>query len=146
MIGDRAEAPRGHFRLWVCRSGIWRLEVDEPNLIVNNSKQVHAQLLGGDVTNQSVTKIGFGTGTNVPDVGNSALTNAVIKALDSHNYPASNEVNFNFSLGTSEANGTSISEFGLLTAANTLYARKVRGVPIAKTNTISFSGTWTITF
>lgn len=34
---------------------------EEKNLIVIGSQQAHAKLLGGDVANQSVTRVGFGT-------------------------------------------------------------------------------------
>ena len=82
-------------------------------------------MLGGDVTGQSVTQIGFGTGAVVPVFANTSLTaGAFVKALDGHSYPATNQVQFAFSLLTTEANGIAISEFGLLTAGSALYARK----------------------
>jgi hypothetical protein len=37
-------------------------------------------------------------------------------------------------------------EFGLLTGAGTLYARKVRSAALNKAADITLSGTWTISF
>jgi hypothetical protein len=120
--------------------------MDDANIIVNMSKGVHAQLLGGDVTGQSVTQIGFGSGANAPDPGNTTLTGAYLKALDGHSYPQVNQVQFAFSLGSAEANGLQLMEFGLLTAGGTLYARRVRSSPISKDTTVSLTGSWTIQF
>lgn len=121
-----------------------------PNLIVVGSQQIHARLLGGAVTNQSVTQIGYGTNGTAPAFGNTALTGAYTKALDSVTYPNTNQVQFNFSLGVggtdTGAYGLAISEFGLLTAAGTLYARKTRSAPLNFNSDISFQGSWTISF
>lgn len=119
---------------------------DEQNLIVDGWKQVHSRLLGGDITGNSVTKIGFGTNGSAPVAGNTVLTGVFSKTVDAVSYPASNLVRFNFSLSSVENNGMGIMEFGLLTTGGTLYARKVRGSALAKTVDISISGTWTITF
>lgn len=116
------------------------------NLIVNGAKTQLAHLLGGDTTGRPVSQIGFGTNGTPPVVTNTALTGAFIKNTGTVSYPASNQVRFAFSLLTSEANGISIIEFGLLSTDNTLFSRRVRGSAIVKDNTISFSGTWTISF
>lgn len=138
--------PTGEFRLHVWRRGVLIETVREPNLVVDNYKFLQARLLGGDVTNRSVTRFGVGTSGATPAGGNTALTAQFAKALDSVSYPAANQVSFNFSLGTAEANGKALLEFGLLTDDNTLYARKVRAVALDKTLDISFTGSWVITF
>jgi hypothetical protein len=117
-----------------------------PNLIVDNYKQIHARLLGGDVTNRSVTRIGFGTSGTAPAGGNTSLTGAYTKNVDAVTYPLTNQVQFAFSLGTGEANPLAIMEFGLFTAGGVLYARKVRSAALNKETDLSFSGTWLITF
>lgn len=117
-----------------------------PNLIVDGSKQTHARLLGGDIANRSITTFGVGTSGTAPAAGNTALTAAFTKAIDAVTYPATNSVQFAFSLGSAEANGKAILEFGLFTAGGVLYARKVRATALNKDTDISFSGTWTITF
>ena len=136
----------GLFTLKVYQCGRLIEEYEDHNLIVDTSRQVHARLLGGDVANRSVTKIGFGTNGTAPMVGNTTLTAAFVKAIDTVAYPATNQVQFNFSLGTSEANGTNIFEFGLLTAGDTLYARKVRSAFLSKDSDISLTGAWIIHF
>jgi hypothetical protein len=119
---------------------------EEKNLIVDLSKQVHAKLLGGAVTNQSIAQIGFGTNGTAPVVGNTSLTGAYTKAIDGVSYPATNQVQFNFSLASTENNGMAIMEFGLLTAGGTLYARKVRSAALNKDTDVSITGSWIISF
>lgn len=140
------KAPTGLFVLNVYRDGKLIDRIEEKNLIVDNSKLIHSRLLGGDVTNRSVTQFGVGTNGTAPAGGNTALTSSYIKALDDVSYPATNQAQFDFSLLTSEANGKAILEFGLLTAGSMLYARKVRAVALNKESDISFAGSWTISF
>ena len=145
---DPAKAPSGHFLLTVRRKGLIvpELCVDEPNLIVDVSKTVHARLLGGDVANRSITQIGYGTSGTAPAAGNTGLTGAFLKAVDSVSYPTSSQVSFAFSLASGENNGMAILEFGLFTAGGALYARKVRSVALNKASDLTLSGTWTISF
>lgn len=146
-LADKFErAPSGLFVLRVYRRGELVEVFEENNLIVVGSQQVHAKLLGGSVANQSVTQIGYGTNATAPVFGNTALTGAYTKNVDTVTYPASNQVQFAFSLGSGEANGMAISEFGLITAGGTLYSRKVRSAPLNKDVDLSFSGAWTISF
>lgn len=138
--------PRGLFVLDVYRRGELIERYEDKNLIVDGSKQVHAKLIGGSVANQSIAKFGVGTSGTAPANGNTSLTNSYIKAIDSVTYPQTNQASFAFSLGTAEANGLAIIEFGLFTTAGTLYARKVRSAALNKDTDISFAGTWTISF
>lgn len=146
LIDHFDREPTGDFRLEVFRRGRLIEVFEEKNLIVANSKQIHARLLGGDVTNRSITQIGFGTNPAAPTSGNTTLTDAYVKNVDNVSYPAAHQVRFAFSLGTAEANGKAISEFGLLTEGNMLYARKVRAAPLNKESDLTFAGTWTINF
>lgn len=138
--------PSGIFELAIYRNGKLIEEVREHNLVVDNYKVTHARLIGGDVTNRSVTTFAVGTNGTAPVGGNTAITNSFTKAVSSVTYPAGNQVSFAFSLASGEANGKAIMEFGLLTAGGLLYARKVRSVALNKESDISFTGTWTITF
>lgn len=140
------KGPRGLFVLNIYRRGELIERVEDKNLIVDGSKLIHAKLLGGDVTNRSVTQFGVGTNGAAPAGGNTALTGAYVKNVDLVEYPSTNQVAFDFSLTTAEANGMAILEFGLLTQGGVLYARKIRAQPLNKANDISFSGTWTISF
>jgi hypothetical protein len=145
-LHDSPRAPTGHFHLEVRRGDEIVEIVDEPNLIVTASTTIHANLLGGNVTNNSVTQISYGTNGTAPVVGNTTITAPFTKALDGVTYPAANQVAFAFSLATTEDNGVAIMEFGLLTAAGTLYARKVRALALNKASDLSLSGSWVISF
>lgn len=139
--------PRGELYYEVRRAGKLIEVVRERNLIVDNSKTIHAKLLGGTSLNQTVTQFGVGTSGTAPVGGNTALTAPFLKAIDgSPTFPATGQVQFAFSLATTEANGLAIMEFGLLTANNTLYARRVRATALNKASDISLAGLWLITF
>lgn len=145
QLSDSAQAPSGRFKLTVFRRGILVEEIDEPNLIVNLSKGIHAQLLGGNFAGNNVSVIGFGTNGTAPAAANTSLTGAYTKALDGVSYGAG-AVTFAFSLLATEANGLAIQEFGLITASGALYARKTRSRVLNKDSDFAFTGTWTITF
>ena len=145
-LRERCFGPRGRFMLDVYRRGRLVERLDEPNLIVGGSRAILAALLGGNVTNKSVAKIGFGTNPTDPSVGNSALTAPHLKAVDNVTYPSDGVVSFAFSLGVGEANGMAISEFGLLTGADALFARRVRAGPLNDTASVLLSGSWQIIF
>lgn len=145
-LSDEHAGPRGRLRVTVRRGGEVIEEMDEDNLIVDVSKTIHSRLLGGATSGKTVTTIGFGTNGTAPVAGNTALTSAFTKAIDSVSYPASNQVQFNFSLLSTEANGKDILEFGLLTGDGSLYARRVRSGVLSKQSDISLTGSWVITF
>lgn len=140
------KGPQGLFVLEIYRRGELIERFEEKNLIVDGSKPTHARLLGGDVTNRSVTKFGVGTSGTTPVGGNTGLTSSYVKTVDGVDYPDTNKVRFQFSLGSGEANGKAIMEFGLFTAGNALYARKVRSSSLNKESDIALAGTWTIVF
>lgn len=143
---DEQQKPRGIFLLNIYHKDKLIERFEDDNLIVTVGRESVARLVGGDVAGRSVTQIGFGTNGTTANPANTALTGAFVKAIDSHSYPVGTSVQFNFSLGTSEANGLSISEFGLLTSAGYLHARKVRNGPLLKDVDISLMGTWTLVY
>lgn len=146
-FNEQIRRPTGDFHLEVFRRGELIDVYDDHNLVVDASKQQLARLIGGDVTSRSITTIGFGTGNSAPAVGNTSLTAGYFsKALGAVTYPATNAVQFAFSLGTSEGNGLSIVEFGLFCANGTLFARKTRGGIIVKDTDLSLTGSWRINF
>lgn len=144
-LTETVAAPVGTLRLKVFRHGRLIESWEARNLIVNGSKALLASLLGGAVAGKSITKIGFGTNGTAPAAANTALTGAFVKAVDAPTY-AAGAVTFPFTLASGEANGVSIIEFGLLSADNTLFSRRVRATPIVKAADISFIGSWTIQF
>lgn len=147
LIVERSVSPEGRIYVEVRRRGELVDVMHEKNLIVSGASAVFASLLGG--TSQSVnavTQIGFGTNGTAPASGNSSLTGAYTKAIDSVTYPVAGTVQFNFSLGTGEDNGMAILEFGLFTAAGTLVSRRVRSSALNKGTDVSLTGNWQIVF
>lgn len=146
LVDSIGARPTGIFTLQVFRRGELVEEYEDRNLVVDGSKQQLARLIGGDVANRSITKIGFGTSGSAPAAGNTTLTDAYVKLLGAVSYPTATSVEYAFSLGSSEANGKAIIEFGLFTGGDVLFARKVRGGAILKDSDLSIAGSWRITF
>ncbi|WP_269497181.1 hypothetical protein [Castellaniella sp. S9] len=142
---DRPSELKGVFEIQIYRAGRLVDAIREDNLIVNGAKSQLARLVGGDGALRHIQKIGFGTGTAAANPNDTALTSAYIKNLSGHSYPTTGRVQFSWALSNAEANGKSITEFGLICADNTLFSRKVRA-PISKDDDISLTGTWTIIF
>lgn len=145
-ISDSSKVARGIFTLDIFRRGELLEHYEDDNLIVDQGRTNITRLLGGDGAGLQIAQIGFGTNGAVALPGNTALTGAYIKAIDAHAYPTATSVLFNFSLGTTEANGMAIYEFGLFTMSGLLHARKVRGGPLAKASDLSLSGTWQLLY
>lgn len=136
---------KGDFRLVVKKNGVVIEEYRDHNMIMNVAKAAMAQLISGSGTGKTITKIGVGTNGVGPAPTDTALTSSYSKNVTSVNYPATGQAQFNWSLGTTEANGLSIKEFGLICGDATLFARKTRGA-IEKQDDISLDGSWTIIF
>lgn len=135
----------GEFELRIYRAGQLVDEIVERNLIVNGALGQLARLIGGDGASRHITHIGFGTGTAAASPDNTGLTGAFWKPVTAVTYPATGHAAFSWSLSTAEANGLSITEFGLRCADNTLFSRKVRAA-IVKDSDLSLTGIWTIKF
>lgn len=135
----------GLFHVDIWRNGKLIDTIDECNLIVNGAKNQLARLIGGDGANRQINRIGFGLGVTAASPNDTALTGALIKAVGGHSYPATGQVQFDWTLSTAEGNGAAITEFGLFCADDTLFARKVRA-PIQKEADLSLTGSWTIIF
>ncbi len=139
-------ALRGHFRMKVYRRGELIDEYEDHNLIVNAARSAMARLIAGDGTGKNINRIAFGTNASTPAPGDTAITSAYSKAVQGFSYPAPGQVEISWNLLVTEANGKSISEFGLLCSDGTLFARKSRTKPIEKDSDISIEGQWLIIF
>lgn len=135
----------GVLEIQIFRRGVLVETISGENLIVNAAKSQLARLVAGDGAQRYIQKIGFGTGTSAANPNNTTLTAAYIKNLSGHTYPEAGQVQFAWALSNAEANGKTITEFGLICADDTLFSRKVRA-PISKDDDISLTGTWTIIF
>lgn len=136
----------GRLKIWVKKGGKLVEKMDEHNLIVDNAKTVMAHLAGGDVSSRSIAKVAFGENGTAPSASDKEITNPYEKDVDSVEYPQDGQVTFHFSLGSAEANGKMILEFGLLCADGTLFARRIRSEALAKEQDITIDGEWTIAF
>lgn len=119
-------------------------DYEDNNLVVTLGKANTAQLLAGAATGKKINKIAVGIGTTPPDVADMALTTPFIKNVDGYSFPNTNEVLFSWTIETTEANGLSITEFGLMNDSGVLFARKIRSA-IIKSSSIKLVGTWKIT-
>lgn len=134
----------GEFHLKVFENGILINEFIDKNLVVKTGKDKIADMLVNGPAGFLVKKISFGSnGTAPANTDTSPLANNFDKLLDSSSVLGS-VCTFNFSLLTSENNGATIEEFGLLLDAGALFARKT-GITVIKNNTISMTGVWTVT-
>jgi hypothetical protein len=137
---------KGEVHVQIFKNGVLIEDSHINNLVVNVGKQSLAALIGGasGYANKRVSKVGFGT-SGAPTAGaNTALENAVIKALDGVTLSGT-AVTFEYALEANQGNGLTIREFGLYSIDDTLFSRITRN-PIVKTADIRIAGTWKITF
>ena len=139
-------ALRGRLCYTVFKNGVPVERFEDSNLIVNGARPQMAHLIAGDVSGRSIDRIAVGTNGEEPDVTDTEITGSFIKLVDGFEYPADGQVQINWKLLVSEANGKKIHEFGLLTADGTLFARRIRENPISKESDISIEGQWIIIF
>jgi hypothetical protein len=137
---------KGTLRYTVFKNGVPVEQFEDSNLIVNGARLQMARLIAGDVAQRSINRISVGTSGDTPTVADTTITGAFTKAVDGFSYPANGQVQINWKLLVSEANGKAIREFGLLTANGTLFARRVRATPLYKESDISIEGEWIIIF
>jgi len=152
-IGEQ-KPMRGILNYQVFKNGVLIEEVRGENLILNGARIQMAHLIAGDITNRNITKIAVGVNGTPPIVTNQTITSAFIKNIDGYSFPAMGQVQFDWSLGISEANGMPIIEFGLVSEDGTLFSRRIRedengnpiNRPINKESDISIIGQWIIIF
>ena len=137
---------KGIFEINVYQHGKLIDHVEDKNHLVNGSQIQLAHLLGGDVGNRSITKIGFGTNGTEPVDSDTDLTGKFLKTISSVEYPELGQLKINWILDVNENNGMAILEFGLFTDDGTLITRKIRNNPLNKEPDISIEGTWIINF
>lgn len=135
----------GKFEMNVYKKGKLVEHYVDNNLVVTAGKEKMCMLLADDGATNFIQSISFGTSTINPTVADTTITDDFTKSILGYSYPSAREVQFNWELETTEANGKAISEYGLLCADSTLFARKIRGI-INKESDVFLSGNWTIEF
>lgn len=136
---------KGVFELFIYKNGQLIEHYVDENMILKRAKVLMSRLIAGDSAGIKIEKISFGTNATPATPDDTAITAPFTTNISSKTYPADGQVSFAFSVGTAEANGKDIAEFGLMLSDGTYYARKVRGV-IEKESDMSFTGTWTLIF
>jgi len=104
-----------------------RIERVQSNLVVNNTYDQLAHLVGGDYTNREVKEVRMGTGAIAPAASDVAITplTACIWLPVTATYPADNQVNFHAVWNASVVRSEDIAELGLFFTDNLLCARTV---------------------
>jgi len=136
---------KGSLKVMVFKNGILVDTWEDRNMVLAAGRSAVAALMAGDVAGKAIARIGFGVSVTPPTPEDSALTDPFIKSIDGAGCPTPEQAQFAWSLAGSEANGKTITEFGLFCSDGTLFARKTRAA-IAKEPDISLAGTWTISF
>lgn len=115
------------------------------NLIVDVGRGQMCQLLLGNATGNFVASIGWGTSATATTVADTTLTGGSSVAIGTATLPSGTSVQFPFHIATTDANGLTLQELGLITGDGTLFSRVV--IPaVVKTSAIYLDGTWTIEF
>jgi hypothetical protein len=99
-----AAAMRGVFRMRIYRRGTLIEKYEDHNLIVDGARTAMARLVAGNGTGKSISRIAFGTNGDMPVPDNTSIISPFTKIFDHISYPASNQVEFAWSLATTEAN------------------------------------------
>lgn len=146
-VQERISPMRGEFTLiGKDKEGNIVINYSDKNLIVNNAKVALASLVSNaGAESKIITQIGFGTSSTTPSPNDTTLAAPYKKNVLGYSYPEAGKVRFSWRLEYGEANGKAISEFGLLCADGSLFARKVRGA-ITKEEDLALEGEWTIIF
>lgn len=146
-VQERHNPMRGEFSLvGKDKEGNVLFNYSDNNLIVNNAKVALASLVSNaGAESKIITQIGFGVSGTTPSPNDVTLTSSYKKNIIVYSYPEPGKVKFTWRLDYGEANGKAISEFGLLCADGSLFARKVRGA-ITKDSDLALEGEWTIIF
>ena len=117
---------------------------EDHNLIVTSGRQRMAELLTG-LSTSHIGFVGVGTGQAPANVTDTHLTDQVLVPITG--VTAENRVaRFNFLIGTNDANGLQISEFGLFGQDGTMFSHRVRDDVIGKADDIEIEGYWEIRF
>ena len=118
----------------------------DKNLVVNLGKYSLCRLLSNNTPeNYYIDQMGFGEGTDDPTSGDVGLTNQILVPIIDYTEYGLSTIIFNWELLTHEGNGMMITEYGLFTHGNILFARKIRSAIEKKVNII-LEGTWKIVF
>lgn len=138
-------------------TGTVRIEVERDGRVIQTSTKSNLittaglDMLADFITSGSAlqcTHIGVGTGTTPPAAGDTALETEVHVEAVTVVTSTDGLATLKAVIGTGDANGNTLSEAGLLTAASSgvLFARLLFDPTVAKTSADTVTITWTVTF
>ena len=151
---------RGRFAGW----GLGRDEIPlGENLFVDQGRQLVAFCFGGrsPVANYFCANFGVGTGTTVPNVTDTALQapayfastvtnaangNGLTCPIDSVDFLAPFVVRVTYTIAAGDCNGLALTERGLFSGGNVLFARQVTNAAISKQSSFSPTLLWRLKF
>jgi hypothetical protein len=117
---------------------------EDHNLIVDGARQLMAKMAAG-IVSTSITDLGVGSGNAPETVDDTALKNGVLIPIKTRTVN-DKQARFDFFIGTDQANGINIREFGLFTANGTMFAHRVRDRSLEKADDLTIEGYWEINF
>jgi hypothetical protein len=119
--------PRGVVRLFEHKQLLW----ESDNIFVNAGLPVLANLIAGVTAGQSVSAVGFGSGSVTPTVNDTSLSlgPTYYNSVVGHSFPTSGSVQFNYSLLTTDYGAANIviQELGLFANATSVQLPAVQG-------------------
>lgn len=143
-VSEQAPPIRGSLIYTVYKNGVEIDHVEDHNLVVNGGRTRLAELISGKET-RFITKIGFGTGGNSPQLTDTTLDN--LRTIEITSSAVSGQsVTFNWFLDENHCNGMNISEFGLFTSDDIMVTHQQRGRVIGKEVDITIQGQYILNF
>ena len=117
------------------------------NLVVTAGRNLIRDLLKGD-SSATLTHFAVGTSAAAVTAADTALGTEVFRDTLTQKTADAAKLVCKYYLATGSANGDTLREAGLLTAASggTLYARVTLASPIVKTSSIAVTFTWELTW
>lgn len=146
MIAIKSDVPsmNGRLHLTVRKNGKVIERWEDHNLIVDGARQLMAKMAAG-IVSTSITDLGVGSGNAPETVDDTALKNGVLIPIKTRTVN-DKQARFDFFIGTDQANGINIREFGLFTANGTMFAHRVRDRSLEKADDLTIEGYWEINF
>ena len=146
MIAIKSDVPsmNGRLHLTVRKNGKVIEHWEDHNLIVDGARQLMAKMAAG-IVSTSITDLGVGSGNTPETVDDTALKNGVLIPIKTRTVN-DKQARFDFFIGTDQANGINIREFGLFAANGTMFAHRVRDRSLEKADDLTIEGYWEINF
>ena len=113
------------------------------NLVVTKAREIMCGAIADRTT--SISHIGVGTGSAIPTVDDTHLTDLQTVSITNYSLDVQYEVSFEASIGYTSMNGYMMTEYGLMDDDNNLFSRKTRSA-IEKTPYIRIDLEWIIRF